>query len=95
MLIHLHVGDFAQATQQPVEQGRLHSERVAAGEQHVPHLGRAPDVVKLGFKFPLAKGGSRVAHDAAACAITTVAGALGRDQHQHPVRVAMDQARDG
>ena len=41
------------------------------------------------------EGLARIANDAGAGAIATVRRALGSDQHQDPVRVAMDQAGHG
>ena len=51
------------------------------------------EVVDLQLEFGAGEGGAGVADDARAGAVAAVGGALGRDQHQHPVGVAVHQAR--
>ncbi len=91
----LDVGDGPQAAEDHVQQFGGQHHRVAAGEEHVADLRRALDVVDLGVKLGPAEGLGRVANDAAAGAVAAVAGALGGDEHQHPVGVAVDEARHG
>ena len=43
----LDVRDLAQAAQHALEELGRQGQRVAAGEEHVAHLGRAPQVVEL------------------------------------------------
>jgi hypothetical protein len=91
----LDVGDGPQAAEDHVHQLGGQHHRVAAGEQHVADLRRALDVVDLGVELGPAEGLRRVADDAAAGAVAAVAGALGGDEHQHPVGVAVDEAGHG
>ena len=74
--------------------GREH-QRVAAGKQHIPHLRRALEILDLHLEFLAVEGLPGVADDARACAVTAIGRALGRDQHEHPVRVAVDQPGHG
>jgi len=90
----LHVRDLAEAAQHGLQELRRQRQAVAAGDQHVPDLGRPPDVVQLRLVLLPVEVLARVADDPAPRAVAAVAGALGRDQHQDPVRVAMDQARN-
>ena len=89
----LDVRDLAQAAEQLFQQLGRQGERVAAGEEHIAHLGGALEVIDLHLEIGAREGGARVADDARAGAVAAVGGALGGDQHQHPVGVAVHQAR--
>ncbi len=91
----LDVGDLAQFGEQAAEHLGRQSEGVAAGEQHVAHLGGVAQVIELEFVLVGFKGLGGVAHDAAAGAVAAVTGALRGDEHQHAVRVAVHQAGHG
>ncbi|OQA40918.1 MAG: hypothetical protein BWY52_02744 [Chloroflexi bacterium ADurb.Bin325] len=91
----LHVLDRAQPAQDVLEDLRRQDQRVAAGDQHVANLRRGRDVRDLAVVVAPAELCGRVPHDAAARAVAAVARTLRRDQHQHPIRVAVDQARHG
>ena len=81
-----------QATQDHIQQARRQHHGVTPGEQHVPDLGRLLDIIDLGVKLLATKGLPGVSHNAAAGAVATITGALGGDQHQHAVGVAVHQA---
>jgi len=91
----LHVRDLAQAAQHGLEKLRRQRQAVAAGDQDVADLGRPADVVELGLVLLPVEVLAGVADDPRSRAVPAVAGALRGDQHQHPVRVAVDQAGDG
>ncbi len=76
------------------EQLRGQGEAVAAGDQHVPDLRGAAQVVELRLVLLAVEVLGRVADDPRPGAVAAVARALGRHEHQHPVRVAMDEAGD-
>ena len=88
----LDVGDLAEAAEDRLEQLRGERQAVAAGDEHVADLGGPAQVVELGFVVLAVEVLGRVAHDPGPGAVAAVARALGRDQHQDPVRVAMDEA---
>ena len=90
----LHVRDVAQPAQHGLEKLRRQRQAVAAGDQDVADLGRPADVVELGLVLLPVEVLAGVADDPRSRAVPAVAGALRGDQHQHPVRVAVDQARD-
>ena len=87
--------DLAQFGQQTAQHLGREGQRIAAREQHVPHLGRVAQVLQLQLVLLGFEGLGGVAHDAAARAVTAVTGALCRDQHQHSVRVTVHQAGHG
>ena len=89
----LDVRDLTQAGQDLFQDLGGQHQRVTAGEQHVAHLRRAPQVLELHLEFLAVKVCPWVTHDARTCAVAAVRGALRRHQHQYPVRVAMHQAR--
>ncbi len=91
----LDVGDGPQAAEDHVQQLGGQHHRVAAAQQHVADLRRAFDIVDLGVELGPAEGLGGIADDAAAGAVAAVAGALGGDEHQHPVGVAVDEAGHG
>ena len=57
--------------------------------------GRPAQVLELRLVVAAVEVLGGVAHDARPRAVPAVRGALGRDQHQDPVGVAVDEARDG
>ena len=77
-----------------LEQLRREGQAVAAGDQDVADLRRAAQVLELGLVVAAVEVLGRVADDPRPRAVAAVARALGRDQHQDPVRVAVDEARD-
>ncbi len=91
----LDVRDLAQAAEDLFQDlGRQH-QRVAAGEQHVAHLRGALEVLDLHLELGAREGRRGVADDARAGAVAAVGGALGGDQHQHAVGVAVHQPGHG
>ena len=89
----LDMRNGAQVAQQLVQHLRRHRQRIAAAQQHVADLRRARNVLDLRLVLLPAEVGRGVADDAAAGAIAAIAGALGCHQHQHPVGIAMHEAR--
>ena len=89
----LDVRDLAQAAQDRLEQLRRQRQAVAAGDQDVADLRRPAQVVELRLVVLAVEVLGRVADDPRPRAVAAVRRALGRDQHQDPVRVAMDEAR--
>ena len=89
----LDVRDLAQAGEDLFQDLGCQHERVAAGEQYIAHLGGMPQIFQLQLELGPREGGSWVTHDARAGAVAAVGSALGGDQHQHPVGVAVHQAR--
>ena len=87
----LDVGDLAQAAQDRFEQLRGERQAVAAGDQHVTDLRRPAQVLELRLVVLAVEVLGRVADDARPRAVPAVRGALGGDEHQHPVRVAVDE----
>ena len=90
----LDVGDLAQAAEDRFEQLRREGQAVAAGDQDVADLRGPAQVVELRLVVLAVEVLGRVADDPAPGAVAAVARALGRDQHQDAVGIAMDQARD-
>ena len=88
----LDVGDLAEAAQDRFEELRGEGQPVPAADEHVPDLGRVAQVLELGLVVLAIEVLGRVADDPAAGAVAAVARALGRDEHEHAVRVAMDEA---
>src|SRR3990172_5284687 len=82
----------ARATSGVVSAGGGEGKAVAAGDEHVAHLRRAAQVVELRLVLLAVEVLTRVAHDARARAVAAIAGALRGHQHQHAVRVAVDEA---
>ena len=76
-----------------LEQLRGEGQAVAAGDQDVADLRRPAQVLELRLVVAAVEVLGRVADDPRPRAVAAVARALGRDQHQDPVRVAMDEAR--
>ena len=64
--------DLAQAREQFLEQFRSQGEGITAGEQHVPHLRGAFDVIDLGIIVCTGESLSGVADNARAGAIAAV-----------------------
>ena len=87
----LDVRDLAQAAQDLLQDAWRQHQRVAAGEQHIAHLRCVPQVFELHLELGAREGRRGVAHDARAGAVAAVGGALGGDQHQDAVRVAVHQ----
>ncbi len=91
----LDVRDLAQTAEQLFQHlGRQH-QRIAARKQHIPHLGSALEIIDLHLEIRAGEGCRWVADDARAGAIAAVGGALGGNQHQHPVGVTMHQPGHG
>ena len=90
----LDVGDLAQAAEGGLEELRRQRQAVAAGDEDVADLRRPADVVELRLELAAVEVLGRVADDPAPGAVAAVARALGRDEHQDPVGVAVDEARD-
>ena len=90
----LDVGDLAEPAEDALEELRGQRQAVAAGDEDVADLGRPAQVVELGLVLLAVEVLGRVADDPAPGAIPAVARALGRDEHEDAVRVAVDQARD-
>ena len=88
----LDVGDLAEAAEDRLEELRRERQAVAAADQHVADLRRAAQVVELRLVVLAVEVLGRVADDPRPRAVAAVARALGRDEHQHPVRVAMHEA---
>ena len=78
-----------------VEQARCEGQGVAAREEDVADLGRAPQILQLGLVVAAAEVLGRVADDARAGAVPAVRRALRRDEHEHPVRIAVHEPWDG
>ena len=78
-----------------LEQLRGEGQAVAAGDEDVADLRRPAQVLELRLVVLAVEVLGRVADDPAPRAVPAVARALGRDQHQDAVRVAMDEARHG
>ena len=75
-----------------LEQLRRERQAVAARDEDVAHLRRPAQVLELGLVVAAVEVLGRVADDPRSRAVAAVAGALGRDQHQDAIRVAMDEA---
>ena len=91
----LDVGDLAKAAQERISRSFGASVRpIAAGDEDVANLRRAADVVELGLELAAVEVLGRVADDPAPRAVAAVARALGRDEQQDPVGVAVDEAGD-
>ncbi len=88
------MGDLAEPAEDLLEELRGQGQAVAARDEHVADLGRPAEVLELGLVLLAVEVLGRVADDPAPGAVAAVARALGRDEHQDPVRVAMDEARD-
>ena len=89
----LDVRDLAQAAQDLLEQLGREGQAVAAGDEDVADLRGPAQVLELGLVVAAVEVLGRVADDPRPRAVAAVARALGRDQHQDAVRVAMDEAR--
>ena len=89
----LDVGDLAQPAQDRLEELGRQRQAVAAADEHVAHLRRPAQVVELRLVLGAVEVLGRVAHDARPRAVAAVGRALRGDEHQHPVGVAVDQAR--
>ena len=87
----LDVRDLAQAAQDRFEELGRERQPVAAGDEDVADLRRPTQVLELGLVVLAVEVLGRVAHDPRARAVPAVRRALRRDQHQDPVRVAMDE----
>ena len=88
----LDVGDLAQAAEDRLEELRGERQAVTAGDQHVADLRRPAQVLELCLVVLAVEVLGRVADDPAPRAVAAVARALGRDEHQDAVRVAVDEA---
>ena len=91
----LDVGYLADAAQDRLQQLRGEGQAVATADEHVPHLGRAAQVLQLRLVVLAVEVLPGVPHYPRTCAVPAVARALGGDEHQHPVGVSVDQAGDG
>ena len=89
----LDMWNFTQAGEDLFQLLGCNGERVAAGKQDIPYLRGFLQIIDLGFKFSPREVGTRVADDPGAGAVAAVRGALGGDQHQNPVGVAVNQTR--
>ncbi len=87
----LDVRDLAQAAQDLLEQLRRKGQAVAAGDQDVADLRRPAQVLELRLVVAAVEVLGRVADDARPRAVPAVRRALRRDEHQDPVRVAVDE----
>src|SRR3989304_14206 len=88
----LEAGDLPEPAKDRLEEPGGEGQAVAAGDEHVAHLRRAAQVVELRLVLLAVEVLTRVAHDARARAVAAIAGALRGHQHQHAVRVAVDEA---
>jgi len=77
------------------KQLRRERQAVAAGDEDVADLGRPAQVLELGLVVTAVEVLGRVADDPAPGAVAAIARALGRDEHEHAVGVAVDEAGDG
>ncbi len=91
----LHVRDLADAADHRFQEPGGQGQAIAAADQDVADLWRPADVVELSLVLGAVEVLGRVAHDPRPGAVAAVAGALGRDQHQDTIRVAVHQARHG
>ena len=89
----LDVLDGPQPAQDILQHLRREQQRVAAAQQHVTDRRCGGDVRDLPIVIAPAELRAGVADDAAARAVAAVAGALSRHQHQHPIGIAVHQAR--
>ena len=89
------VGDLPDAADDRFEELGRERQAVTAADQDVAHLRGPSEVVELGLVLPAVEVLSRVADDPAPRAVPAIAGALGGDEHQDAVGVAVDQAGDG
>ena len=76
------------------EEFRGECQAVAAGDEDVPDLRRSAQILELRLVVLAVEVLGRVTDDPRPSAVAAIARALGRDQHQDAVRVAMDEARD-
>ena len=90
----LDVGDLPEAAESRLEQLRRQGQAVTAGDEDVTDLRGPPDVVELRLELAPVEVLLGVADDPAPGAVAAVARALGRDQEQDPVGVAVDQPGD-
>ena len=91
----LDVGDLPEAPQDRLEQLGRERQAVTTADEHVAHLRRPAQVLQLRLVIPAVEVLGRVAHDPGPGAVAAVARALGRDEHQHPVGIAMDEPGTG
>ena len=87
--------DRAQPGEQRVELRIGEEQGIAAGEQHIAHLGVFFEVAEGGLELGVQLLLADAAHHAAAGAVTAVAGAAVGDEEEHAVRVAVDEAGHG
>ena len=87
----LDVRDLAEAAEDRFEQLRRERQPVAARDEDVPNLRRPAQVLELRLVVAPVEVLGRVADDARPRAVATVRGALGRDEHQDTVRVAVHE----
>ena len=90
----LDVRDLADPPQDRLEQLGREGQAVATRDEDVAHLRGPAQVLELGLMVAPIEVLGGVADDPRAGAVPAVRGALRRDEHQHPVGVAVDQARD-
>ena len=91
----LDVGDLAQPAEDRLEQLRGEGQSVTTRDEDVADLRRPAQVVELGLVILPVEVLGRVADDPRSGAVAAVARALGRDEHQDPIRVAMDETGHG
>ena len=90
----VHVRDTSQAMQQPLQNLLRQNQRITPGEEHVPDLRCGRDVVQLSLVVRRAKLDVGIPYDATSSTETAIAGALGGNQHEYPIGIAMYQAGD-
>jgi len=89
----LHVGDGPQALEDRFQVVVGQHEGIAAADEDIPHLGMGGNVVDGLLDVLLGHVDIGVAHEAAPRAVAAVHAADVGDQQQHPVRVAVGEAR--
>ena len=91
----LDMRDLAQPGQDLLQDLGRQDKRVTTREQHIPYLGGVFEIIDLHVELVPRERLGWVADDTRPRAVTAIGGALGGNQHQHPIRVAMDQSRHG
>ena len=84
------MGNLLQGREQLLQTRVAEQERVAAGDEHIAHLGVLADVLDAPAHLLLAELGLAALGDAAAGAVPAVDGARIQREEQHPVRVLVD-----
>ena len=89
----LDVRNRPQLAENPFELVVAERERVAAGDQHVANLRRAPQIIERGQQPALLRHQLAVPDHARPRAITAIRRAEVERQEQHAIRITMHQAR--